>query len=131
MNKEITNRNLNFNFSENNSGDVPYISISDSKSKSSKNQNSKTSSNYNRISLTQDNNSSSNSKKNQHNSSFNLTREKIFGNVNQNKSYSKILTFTNNSINNQFCDTSLNLNNHSNFSMSEDKKEIETEERLI
>ena len=116
--------NLNLNFSENNSGEVPFITISNSKSNSSKNQNSKTSSN-NRISFTHNNNSSSNSRKNLQNSS--LIKKTIFLNYHQNQNSSKNLTFTDNSLNNKFCDTSLDLKNHSNISLSEDKKEIETQ----
>ena len=131
MNKEnLPSLNLKFNFPNKYSGEVPFINISDSMSKSSKNQNSKTSSN-NKISLTQNNNSSSNSRKNQQNSSFNLIRKKIFGNGNQNKSSSEIIIFKDNSLNDQLFDTSLNLNNHSNFSISEDKKEIKTEKDYV
>ena len=119
--------NFNLNFLENNSGEVPYINISNSKSNSSKNQNSKTSSNNNRIFLTHNNNSSSNSRKNQQNSSPNLIEKKIFQNYNQNQSSSEIFTFTDNSLNNQFCDTLLSLKNLSNASLSEDKKEVETQ----
>ena len=117
--------NFNLNFLENNSGEVPFINISNSKSNSSKNQNSKTSSNNNRIFLTHNNNSSSNSIKNQQNSSPNLIEKKIFRNHNQNQSSSEIFTFADNSLNNQFCETLLNLKNLSNASLSENKKEVE------
>ena len=120
--------NFNINLNDNHSGEeVPFITISNSKSNSSKNQNSKTSSNNNKISLTH-NNSSSNSKNNNQNSSSNIIRKKLSRN-NNNKS-NQNSSFSDKYLIKPLFDTSFNnqLNNYSsNRSLSEDKKEIQTE----